>query len=86
MNKHLQLLQWCMNNESDSFDISYTFNHGTSWIHALGGNVSIHSIDADEVDSAISRLYDAKKENTPEAIKQKRKQELLKELAELEGE
>ena len=86
MNKHLELLQWCIDNESSGFDISYTFNHGTSWIYALGGNVSIHSIDADEVDSAISRLNDAKKENTPELKKQKRKQELLKELAELEGE
>ncbi len=86
MNKHLELLQWCIDNESSSFDISYTFNHGTSWIYALGGSVSIHSIDAGEVDSIITRLNDAKKENTPEVKKQKRKQELLKELAELEGE
>lgn len=84
-NKHLELLQWCINNESDSFDISYTFNHGVSWIYALGGNVSIHSINADEVDSTISRLDNAKKAFTPEAIKEKRKAELLKELAELEG-
>lgn len=86
MNKHLELLQWCIDNNSEHFPISYNFNIGMSWIQALHGDIAINCIEEDEVDSVITRLNDAKKENTPEAIKQKRKQELLKELAELEGE
>ena len=86
MNKHLELLQWCMDNESKDFPAIYTFNHGSSWIHALGGDISINCIEESMVDDVIAALNIAKAKNTPDAIKQKRKQALLKELAELEGE
>ncbi len=85
MNKHLELMQWCMNNESEDFPISYTFNIGQSWIHALNGDLIFHCVESDMVDDVIIELEKAKAENTPESIKEKRKQELLKELAELEG-
>lgn len=85
MNKHLELLQWCIDNESEDFPIIYNFNIGRSWIHALGGDIAINCIGEDEVDSVMLELSAAKSENTLKAIKQKRKQELLKELAELEG-
>ena len=74
-----------MENESSSFDISYTFNHGKSWIYAAGGNVTVNCINESEVDEVILGLSAAKNKFTPDAIKQKRKQALLKELAELEG-
>ena len=85
MNKHLELLQWCIDNESSSFDISYTFNHGTSWIHALSGDLVFNGLVEDEVDSVLLELSAAKSKNTLDSIKEKRKQALLKELAELEG-
>lgn len=86
MNKHLELLQWCIDNESGSFDISYNFNIGMSWIQALGGDIAINCIEEGEVDGVILQLSAEKAENTPELTKEKRKQALLKELAELEGE
>ena len=86
MNKHLELLQWCMDNESGGFPISYTFSHGRSWIHALGGDISINCIEEDEVDSVLLELSAAKAKSMLDIIKDKRKQALLKELAELEGE
>lgn len=85
MNKHLELLQWCMDNESEDFPISYTFNHGKSWIYAAKGNVTVNCINESEVDEVVLGLDAAKKKFTPEVIKEKRKQALLKELAGLEG-
>ena len=85
INKHLELLQWCIDNESEHFPISYTFNIDQSWIHALGGEVAINCIEECDVDSVILKLSAAKAENTPETAKEKRKQAILKELAELEG-
>lgn len=86
MNKHLELLQWCIDNQSEDFKINYTFNIGMSWIQALGGDIAINCIEEGDVDSVMLELSAAKSENTLKAIKEKRKQELLKELAELEGE
>ena len=85
MNKHLELLQWCIDNESDLFPVHYTFNHGKSWIHALGGELTFNCVEESDVDSVLLRLSAAKAENTLEAVKSRRKQALLKELAELEG-
>lgn len=84
-NKHLELLQWCMGNESEDFPIIYNFNIGRSWIHALNGEIAINCIEEGDVDSVMLELSVAKAENTLKAIKEKRKQSLLKELAELEG-
>ncbi len=86
INKHLELLQWCIDNESEHFPISYTFNIGQSWIHALSGEIAINCIEECDIDSVILELSAAKAENTLEVVKEKRKQALLKELAELEGE
>ena len=86
MNKHLELLQWCIDNESEHFPISYNFNIGMSWIQALGGDIAINCIEEGDIDEVILQLGAAKAGNTPDSIKEKRKQELLKELAELEGE
>jgi len=86
MNKHLELLQWCIDNESKEFPVVYNFNIGKSWIHVLNGDIAINCIEECEVDEVIFQLSAVKAGNTPDAIKQKRKQALLKELAELEGE
>ena len=85
MNKHLELLQWCIDNESEQFPICYTFNIGKSWIHALGGDITFNCVEESMVDDVIAELNIAKAENTPDLTKEKRKAELLKELAELEG-
>ncbi len=85
INKHLELLQWCIANESEYFPISYTFNIGQSWVHALGGDITINCIEECDIDDVIAELSKARAEITPETAKEKRKQALLKELAELEG-
>ena len=80
MNKHLELLQWCIENSNDDFKANYNYSIGKSWI---SGTVGINCIDADKVDGVIKNLLLQKANYTPEKVAERRKSELLEELEKL---
>ena len=77
MNKHLEFLQWCIENSDENFNVNYSYSGGYSWI---SGTVMINCIKGGEVDAAIQQLEIMKREQTPKAAAKKRKAELLAEL------
>lgn len=77
MNKHLELLQWCIENSNDDFKANYNYSIGKSWI---SGTVDINCIDDIEVDGAIKHLKKEKLDYSHEKVAEKRKTELLAEL------
>lgn len=83
MNRHLKLLQWCIDNTDDNFKANYNYGVGQSWI---SGTHTINCIEHDEVDKAIAQLKAAKQAHSPIKLAQKRKLELLAELERLNAE
>ena len=83
MNRHLKLLQQCIDNTDENFKANYNDGGGQAWI---SGTHTINCIEHDEVDKAIAQLKAAKQAHSPIKLAQKRKLELLAELERLNAE